>query len=309
MTGPTPRRQFLHQLGLAGAGLLAPCGAARAQEGGRVFKADTELVSTAVTVIDGEGRLVSTLSRDDFEVFEDGAPQSVAQFTGDRVPVSLVLLLDASDSMIGPRIADARAALARFLDDLLEPEDEAALVTFNHHARVSATWTLDRAPLRQQLDVIQPTGGTALYDAIVATLPLFRSRRHQRAAMLVVSDGADTASDASLMELRATLTGTDVFIYAIGISSKSGRRSTEVNPWALRDVTASGGGYTEVISSPAELGPATDRIAEELNHQYMLGFTPERRTDGRYHTIRITIRGRDYRVRSRRGYFAGRGRS
>lgn len=309
MTGPTPRRRFLHHLGLAGVGLLAPCATARAQQGGTVFKIDTELVSTAVTVIDADGRLVSTLSRNDFEVFEDGVPQAVSQFTRERVPVSIVLLLDASDSMIGPRIADARAALARFLDELLKPEDEAALVAFNHHARVSASWTLDREPLRRQLEAIQPTGGTALYDAVVATLPLFRSRRHQRAAMLVVSDGADTASDASLTELRTSLTGSDVFIYAIGIQSKSGRRSTEVNPWALRDVTASGGGYAEIIASPAELGPATARIAEELNHQYMVGFTPERRTDSRYHTIRITVRGRDYRVRSRRGYFAGRGRS
>lgn len=308
MTGPTPRRRFLHQLGLAGAGLLVPRADAGAQQG-RVFRADTELVSTPVTVTDDDGRLIATLSRDDFEVFEDGVPQAVSQFTRERVPVSVLLLIDASDSMVGPRIADARAALARFLDELLRPEDEASLVVFNHRAQVSASWTLDRAPLRRRLDEIQPTGGTALYDAIASALPIFKSRQHQRAAMLVVSDGADTASDATLMELRESLTGSDVFIYAIGISSKSGRRSTEVNPWALRDVTGSGGGYTEVIASTAELGPATARIADELNHQYMLGFTPERRTDERYHTIRITVRGRSYRVRSRRGYFAGRGRS
>ncbi|MCA1584150.1 MAG: VWA domain-containing protein [Acidobacteria bacterium] len=233
----------------------------------------------------------------------------MAHFTRERLPVSVALVIDASDSMVGARMEDARAALARFLDDLLAPEDEAALVVFNHDPRVAALWTDRRAPLRERLDGIRPSGGTALYDAVTATMPLFESRRHPRGAMVVISDGDDTASDASLMELRNRLTGSDVFVYAIAIEAANGRRSTEVNPWALRDMTSRGGGYTEVIAQPSELGPATARIAEELNHQYMLGFSPERRRDGRYHTIRVAVKGRGYRVRSRRGYFAGRGRS
>jgi VWFA-related protein len=277
-------------------------------QGARVFRSDVELVSTPVTVVDEDGRLVTTLGREDFEVFDDGIARPVAHFTGDRLPVSVALVLDASDSMVGPRMADARAALARFADELLLPDDEAALVVFNHQPRVAAAWRDRRALLRSRLDEIQPSGGTAIYDAVTATLPLFDSRRHPRAAMVVVSDGADTASDTTLMALRDILTGSDVFIYAIAIAA-SGRRSTEVNPWALRDMTSRGGGYTEVIANAAELGPATSRIADELNHQYMLGFSPGRRPDGGYHTIRISVRGRPYRVRSRRGYFAGRRRS
>lgn len=310
MTGHTSRRQFLAGIGLATAGLCAPGGRARAQQpGAGVFRTDIELVSTPVTVTDEEGRLVSTLDREDFEVFEDGIVQPIAQFTKERLPVSVALVLDVSDSMVGARMDDARTALERFLDDLLAPEDEASLVLFNHAARVASTWTLDRAPLQHRLVDVQPSGGTALYDAVTATLPLFRTRRHARAAMLLVSDGADTASDISLMELRTRLTGSDVFVYAIAIEASNGRRSTQVNPWALRDVTGSGGGYTEVIAQSAQLGPATERIAYELNHQYMLGFSPDRRADGRYHTIRITVPGRNYRVRSRRGYFAGPRRS
>lgn len=310
MTGLTPRRRFLQHVGLAAAGILTPRTTARAQRpGDSVFKADVELVSTPVTVNDEEGRLVSTLNRDDFEVFEDGVVQPIAHFTKDRLPVSVALVLDASDSMIGARMTDARAALARFLGDLLAPEDEASLVVFNHSPRVASSWTIDRTPLQQRLGEIRPSGGTALYDAVTATLPLFRSRRHTRGAMVLVSDGDDTASDMSLMDLRAKLTGSDVFVYAIAIEAANGRRSTEVNPWALRDVTGSGGGYTEIIAQTSELGAATARIADELNHQYMLGFSPERRIDGQYHTIRIAVRGRTYRVRSRRGYFAGRGRS
>ncbi len=310
MTGPTPRRQFVRDLGLALAGSLVSRLPLSAQDAGaRVFRADVELVTTPVTVIDAEGRLVPTLQKDDFAVFEDGIVQPMVYFTRERVPVSVALVLDASDSMIGPRIADARGALDRFLGELLAPEDEAALVVFNHHPRVAASWTGDRSPLRERLVQIQPSGGTALYDAVAATLPLFRSRRHPRAAMVLVSDGADTASDVTLSELRSNLTGSDVFIYAISIEAANGRRSTEVNPWALRDVTGRGGGYTEVIAHTTDLGPATSRIADELNHQYMLGFSPERRSDGRYHTMRVAVKGRDYRVRSRRGYVATRGRS
>jgi Ca-activated chloride channel family protein len=310
MTGPTPRRQFVRDFGLAAAWPLVFRLPLHAQDAGaRVFRTDVELVTTPVTVTDAEGRLVPTLQRDDFEVYEDGVVQPTLYFTRDRVPVSVALVLDVSDSMVGARMANALAALDRFLAELLAPEDEAALVVFNHRPRVSASWTADRPPLRERLVQIQPSGGTALYDAVAATLPLFRARRHPRGAMVLVSDGADTASDISLTELRTTLTGSDVFIYAIAIESANGRRSTEVNPWALRDVTGRGGGYTEVISNPADLGPATSRIADELNHQYMLGFSPERRSDGRYHTMRVSVKGRDYRVRSRRGYLATRGRS
>jgi Ca-activated chloride channel family protein len=311
MTGPTPRRRFLQHVGLVTAGVVAPrLTAVDAQQpGGTIFKADVELVSTPVTVTDDDGRLVSTLEQRDFDVFEDGVAQPIAMFSKDRRPVSVALVLDASDSMVGTRIDVARAALARFLGDLLAPEDEASLVVFNHEPRVAASWTIDRSPLERRLADIQPSGGTALYDAVTATLPLFRSRRHQRSAMVLVSDGADTASDMSLMDLRAKLTGSDVFVYAIAIQGANMRHATDGNPWALRDVTGSGGGYTEVVAQTSELGAATARIADELNHQYMLGFSPERRVDGRYHTIRVTVRGRTYRVRSRRGYFAGRGRS
>jgi Ca-activated chloride channel family protein len=310
MTGSSPRRLFLQQLGLVTAGMLARRARVGAQASGSpLFRSDVELVSTPVTVVDGDGRLVATLNRDDFEIFEDGVPRPIAHFTRERVPVSVALVLDASDSMVGARMADARAALTRFLDDLLAPDDELALVAFNHRPRVTVSWTEKRAKIRDPLNEIRPSGGTALYDAVGASLPLFRSRNHQRGAMVLVSDGADTASDASLAELAAILTGSDVFIYAIGIQAANGRRSTEVNPWALRDVTGRSGGYTEIVSQPVDLGPATARIADELNHQYMLAFSPDRRTDGRYHTIRVAVKGQSYRVRSRRGYFAGRGRS
>jgi VWFA-related protein len=265
------------------------------------FRAASELVTTAVTVRDAEGRLVTTLEQQDFIVEEDGVPQPITQFTKERVPVSLSLTLDISDSMRGQRMVDARAALAHFLDRLLAPEDEAALVGFNHEARLFAAWTTDRAGVRARLDEITPSGGTALYDAIDVSLPLFEGRQHPRAALLLVSDGADTASDTTPTALKQKLNRSDVFLYAIGIDSADARASTRINPYTLQELTSQGGGYTEIIRTPDELGPATARIAEELNSQYMLGYTPTKKADGRYHTVRVKVADDSYRVRARRG--------
>jgi Ca-activated chloride channel homolog len=265
------------------------------------FRVTSELVSTAVTVRDGEGRLITTLGKGDFTVEEDGVPQPITQFTKERVPVSLSLTLDISDSMRGQRMVDARAALATFLDRLLAVEDEASLLGFNHETRMFGEWTTERAGLRAKLEAIRPSGGTALYDAIDASLPQFESRQHPRAAILLVSDGADTASDRTPTELKQKLVRSDVFLYAIGIDSTDARNSTRINPFTLNELTSQGGGYTEIIRSTAELGPATERIADELNHQYMIGYTPTTRADGKYHSVRVRVTNPAYTVRARRG--------
>src|SRR5688500_568740 len=241
--------------------LAVPLGARQTVDGrSQSFRSASELVTTAVTVRDAEGRLVTTLQQSDFIVEEDGEPQPITQFTRERVPVSLALALDVSDSMRGQRMTDARGALANFLDALLAPEDEAALLGFNHETKLFGEWTTLRQGLRSKLDAIRPSGGTALFDAIAKSLPLFESRQHPRAALLVVSDGADTASDLSPTMVKQTLVRSDVFLYAIGIDSTDARASTRINPFTLNDLTAQGGGYTEIIRSTAELGAATARI-------------------------------------------------
>jgi Ca-activated chloride channel family protein len=265
------------------------------------FKAASELVTTAVTVRGPDGRLITNLEQQDFIVEEDGVVQPITQFTKQRVPVSLSLTLDISDSMRGQRMVDARVALANFLDTLLAVEDEASLLGFNHETRMFGQWTTERAGMRVKLDDIRPSGGTALYDAIDAALPLFESRQHPRAALLLVSDGADTASDVTPTVLKQKLVRSDVFLYAIGIDSLDARNSTRINPFTLNELTSQGGGYTEIIRSTAELGPATERIADELNHQYMIGYTPTTRADGKYHSVRVRVTNDTYRVRARRG--------
>ncbi|MSO36155.1 MAG: VWA domain-containing protein [Acidobacteria bacterium] len=265
------------------------------------FRAASELVTTAVTVRDAEGRLVTTLQQGDFTIEEDGVPQPITQFTKARVPISLALALDISDSMRGQRMADARGALANFLDQLLAVDDEAALLGFNHETKMLGPWTTERGGMRARLDTIIPSGGTALYDAIDVALPMFESRLHPRAAILLVSDGADTASDATPTFLKYKLVRSDVFLYAIGIDSIDARNSQRINQYTLGELTAQGGGYTEIIRNATELGPATERIAEELNHQYMIGYTPATKGDGNLHTVRVKVSNPSYKVRARRG--------
>jgi Ca-activated chloride channel family protein len=285
--------------------VLSPVRPALEGQGSRVFRSGIEVVHVTATVLDEHGRLVTGLSKNAFEIQENGVAQDVTQFTGERVPVSLALLLDVSDSMFGPRIAHARLALRRFVGGLLDPLDEACLVTFNHRPKVVAPWTIGPASLGGALDALKPFGGTAIYDALMAALPLMDGRHHQRAAMIVISDGADTASEANLQDVRALQWRSDAFVYAIALDPPNTVPiNSRVNPEALRDITDPSGGYTEVVRDDEELGAATARIAEELNHQYLLGYTPQRPPEGDYRRIRVRVKDHPYVVRARRGYVA-----
>src|SRR6188508_1489135 len=106
----------------------------------RLFRSSIELTSISATVTDRDGRLISDVARDDFEVYEDGQLQTISQFSHERVPVGLGVLIDISDSMFGKRIQDARASVDRFLFDLLDPQDEFFLVAFNHKPRGLTPW-------------------------------------------------------------------------------------------------------------------------------------------------------------------------
>lgn len=269
------------------------------------FQTGVEVVTVTATVTNPDGRIVTDLTADEFEVLEDGVKQTVSQFVADRVPVSLAVLLDISDSMVGERLKDARHALDRFLFELLAKEDEYALLLFNHAPTVAARWTSDPETVRPALDAMRGWGGTAIYDAVDASLPLFETRHRQRAAGVIISDGADTASDIELPALRAKLPRTDAFFYAVAIDRDDPRAiNRRVNPYALKGITDDSGGYTEVVKNTGELGPATARIADELNHQYTLGFTMTHPPDDKFHSLRVRVTRPQHRVRSRRGYVA-----
>lgn len=271
----------------------------------QTFRGGVTTVEIPVTVTDSNNRLVLGLAKDDFEVYEDGDPQPVTQFSDKRTPVSVGVLLDISDSMRGQPIVDARGAVDRFMSDLLDSGDEAFVGSFNHLPRILVAWTAPPTRLAGRLADERPTGGTSIYDAIFASTSMYRRRQRTRAAMIVISDGADTASDHSLVQTRETLRRSDTFVYAIAIDSATEQRvSTRVNPAALREITGPSGGYTEVVRSYADIAPATQRIAEELNSQYTLGFATTRPQDGSWRSLRVRVKNGEYVARSRRGYYA-----
>ena len=270
----------------------------------QTFRARIDTVQVTVTVVDADGRLVTGLSKDDFEILEDDVPHTITQFSDERVPVSLGVLLDASDSMRGQPIVDARSAVDRFVSGLLESGDEVFMAAFNHKPHLVAPWTQPPLALRGRLDMFHPIGGTAIYDALVASAPMFDYRVHTRAALVLISDGADTASDFTLSQARSILRRTDPFVYAIAIDAPGSLASTRVNPESLREITGPSGGYTEVVRSMEEVGLATERIANELNKQYMLGYVSSRPPDGGWRAIRVKVKERAYFTRARRGYYA-----
>jgi len=273
--------------------------------GQRPFRSGIELTSLNATVTDKEGHLVTGLGREAFDVFEDGVRQDVTQFTNERVPIGLGVLLDVSDSMYGRRIADARHAVDRFLFTLLDESDEFFLVAFNHKPRVLTDWTRAQDEVTRSLEALKPSGGTSIYDAIVDAMPLVEHRTKARAALVVISDGADTASTATLRDVRAALLRSDAFVYAIAIDSPDPQPiNTRVNAQALREITNESGGTTEIVQRSADLDLATAKIAEELNSQYLLGYTSSHGADGKFHSIRVKVAGADYRVRARNGYVA-----
>jgi VWFA-related protein len=271
----------------------------------RPFSSGVEITSVTATVTDKDGKLMHDLPRELFEIYEDGVRQTITQFTRDRVPVGLGVLLDVSDSMYGQRIQDARAAVDRFLFELLDPGDEFFVTAFNHAPRALTGWTREHSEVQRALAGLRPSGGTAIYDTIVSAMPLVEHRNRQRAALLVISDGADTASTATLRDVRSALLRSDAFVYAIAIDSPEHRAiNTRVNPQLLREITGESGGRTEVVERTADLDQATARIAEELNSQYLLGFSSPKGADGQYHSLRVRVTSSEYRVRARNGYVA-----
>lgn len=332
---------------LAGVGLVASAGAreaARAQQpdgptaGAFRFRTGVELVNVTATVTDARGRFVSGLGRDDFLVYDDDALQTITHFSNERVPVSLGIVLDTSGSMEGAKMNAARAALDRFLYDLLGPDDEIFIYQFSYQPTLLHGWASDRDSLTRALRRIRPRGGTALYDAVAAAVPMAAEGYHRKKAIVIISDGNDTNSATGLGAIQQLIRESEVLVYAVGIDGRGGRSGIRigggrtplpfpfpvpgggrgrpvpipgaggdderVNVSALRDLTDDSGGRTEIIRDSDDLDPATAGIADELSRQYYLAYPSPGHDDGRWHAIDVEVRDSRYRVRARRGYVA-----
>jgi Ca-activated chloride channel homolog len=198
--------------------LLVSNGATQDQDAFR-FRTGVELINVTATVTDSSGRFVPGLQKSDFTVYDDDQRVEITHFSAERVPVSLGIIVDTSASMMGPKIAAARAALDRLLFDLLDPQDEIFLYRFANRPRLVQGWTTDRSQISAELRRLNPDGGTALYDAVAEALPLLNSGRHRKKALLVISDGNDTSSHTDLATLKRLIRESEALVYAIGMDA------------------------------------------------------------------------------------------
>ncbi len=181
------------------------------------FKSGVELINVSATVSDASGRFVSGLRQEDFLVYEDDQPQPITHFSAERVPVSLGIVLDTSGSMAGEKIEAARLALDRFLYELLDAGDEIFLYRFSDTPQLVQGWTNDRKLLTRALERVWPSGGTAMYDAVADALPLARTGKNSKKALVIISDGNDTSSVMGVAELKRLIRSSEALVYAIGI--------------------------------------------------------------------------------------------
>jgi VWFA-related protein len=184
-----------------------------------VFQAGVDLVRITATVTDTGGRFIPGLRREDFAVFEDGVRQDISQFSSERAPVSLGILLDVSGSMTSDKMDAAHAAIDRFIFDLLGKDDELFFVEFAGAAAMTQDWTKDRGLISQAVRNVRATGDTALYDAIATAVPKAETGQHRKKALLVISDGNDSDSSITLNALQQTIRESEVLVYALGIDS------------------------------------------------------------------------------------------
>ena len=181
------------------------------------FKSGVELVNVTATVSDDNGHFVTGLTKEDFTVFDDGQPQEISQFSNERVPLSLGILLDTSGSMTPEKMSSARSAIDRFIYDLLDKDDELFFMQFASVPDLLQGWTYDRRAISRAVSQVSAAGGTAMYDAIAQALPIAADGRNQKKAILVISDGNDTNSRTSVNQLRNMIRESEVMVYALGV--------------------------------------------------------------------------------------------
>ena len=305
-------------------GALAACivggvGAAASQQ--PVFRGTGDAVRLFVTVLDRDGRLATMLTREQFEVRDEGKPQPITLFDATPQPIRLIVMLDVSGSMEG-NLPLLRAA-AEQLFSRLRQDDVARVGTFGNQITISPEFTNDPDQLRRGLpEVISADALTPLWRAIDEALNAFNGASDERRAILVLSDGKDSGPlfrqrYVSQAEVIDRARKDDVMIYAIGMRSRSGQpRQPGIGAGALqaaltadlpdaglaRVAEESGGGYAE-IRFGQDLGAAFAQVADELHSQYLLGFAPPKR-DGKVHEIDVRVTQRGMKPRGRKSYVA-----
>ena len=261
------------------------------------------------TVLDSSGRTIQTLDKDAFRVFEDNVPQTIASFRHEDLPVSLGILIDSSGSMYDKRAAVDAASLD--LVKLSNPQDEAFLVDFSWEAFIDQDFTSDISKLQQGLSYIKSSGGTAIYDALVASADyLSKNAKHPKQVLLIVTDGEDNASSATLEQAIRRIQDFDgPVVYCIGLLFGDDTTKTEARHArrVLETLSEQTGGAAYFPKSVKDVDAITKEVANDIRTQYTISYHSTKPPElGGYRVVRVEARDKGYgklSVRTRSGYY------
>ncbi len=276
---------------------------------GYTLRRDVEEVVLNATVLDDHNKLVMNLTKPDFKVSEDGVPQTIISFQHDDLPVSMGILVDNSGSMRDKREAVNSAAL-----DLVKAsnrDDEAFIVNFSDEAYIDQDFTSDLRKLRDGLAHIDSKGGTALYDAVVASADqLAKGAKRPKQVLLVITDGED---NASVMSLEQTIQRIQALqgpvVYSIGLLFKDegGGREARRARRALQMLSSETGGVSYFPKSLSEVDEIAAEVARDIRNQYTLGYHSTKPfTVGGYRLVKVEAHAPGYgklSVRTKSGYY------
>jgi Ca-activated chloride channel homolog len=296
--GPTVRARIVRAVAILPSGERLATSLRTSDIPGFTDSSSVETVLVPFVATDRSGRFVKGLQRTAVRVLEDNEPQTISYFESEEVPLEMVMAIDISGSM-APASGQLRQALKAFLA-AFRPSDRVTLVAFNHQVYVLLRQSTDRAALAATVDSLVFAGGTALYDATLASLDLLGSEV-QRRAVLVFTDGDDQGSLATAEPVERRLRASDAVAYFVTLetnASATGRRAVK----ALADVS---GGRVMSIDRINQLGGALESVRDELQNQYLVGYTPTKTAkDGSYRRIRISLAQQGHTIRARQGYLA-----
>jgi Ca-activated chloride channel homolog len=282
---------------------------ARAVAQQTVFRAETDLVSFGVTVLDRRGDLLTDLTGEHFEILEDGKPQALKYFIrGDQADAApelhLGLLFDTSGSMSAD-IATARTAAIKFLNALPEAKD-ITLVDFDTEVRLAKYGQQDFPRIVERIRNRKPDGFTALYDALGQYVN-GANADPGRKVMVLFTDGGDTRSALGFTDVMTLLRGSDVTVYPIGFMQNQSSSSRNLQRVRLAQIAEESGGEAFFPLSMKEIEAAYERILTQVRAQYTLGYVSTNTAqDGRWRKVEIKVRRPDLRglrIQTRKGYF------
>jgi Ca-activated chloride channel family protein len=279
------------------------------ENGKYTLREDAYEVRLNATVLDGSGRSIQTLDKDAFHVYEDGVPQTIASFRHEDLPVSLGLLIDSSGSMYDKRQAVDKASLD--FVKLSNPEDEEFLVDFSWEAFIDQDFTNRIEKLQQGLGYIKSSGGTALYDALVASADyLSKNAKHPKQVLLVVTDGEDNASSATLEQTIRRIQDLDgPVIYCVGLlfGEDTDKRESRHARRVLETLAEQTGGAAYFPRSLKEVDPIAAEVAQDIRTQYTIAYhSTKSPTLGGYREIHVDAKDKGFgklSVRTRTGYY------